>query len=243
MSALDIFVSFPAAGVIRLWSRSLFGDAESPACRRFLERVFQSVEISSVTIKGGDEPLADLHFCPRTFARRDVARRVVALLVQDAGRGEVKISRVTPSTAARDDEGVIRYYRHDWVVTGWQTKSDVAGRLRLKNPVLFRKSALCQAIERELTGVMGIDRFSTNSITCTVLVHYDPKQLTKTQVIEILDAALTASERPKSLDQPDLHLPICTASLPFAASAQFMVAPLLPAAAVLYAYTSIPTLK
>ncbi len=39
-------------------------------------------------------------------------------------------------------------------------------------------------------GVLGIDRYSTNSITCTVLVHYDPRQLTKAQVIEILDSAL-----------------------------------------------------
>jgi len=275
MSAFDISVSFPSAGVIRLWSRSLFGDTENPACRRFLERVFQAIEISSVTINGGDAPQADLHFCPRTFSRRDVVQQVVALLGQDsssddgptlgghaghalsngqvhkpqsqsshrAGQGEVKVTRVTSSTTARDDQGTVRYYRHDSLVTGWQTKSELAGRLRLKNPVLFRKSALCRAIERELTGVLGVDRFSTNSITCTVLVHYDPKQLTKTQVIEILDATLTGAERPATLDQPDLHLPICTASLPLAASAQFMVAPLLPAAAVLYAYTSIPTLK
>ena len=38
-------------------------------------------------------------------------------------------------------------------------------------------------------------------------------------------------------------MPICTASLPFAATAQFAVPALLPAAAVLFAYTSIPTFQ
>ena len=48
---------------------------------------------------------------------------------------------------------------------------------------------------------------------------------------------------PADPDEPDMHLPICTFSIPIAASAQFVAAPLLPAAALLYAYTSVPTFK
>ena len=48
---------------------------------------------------------------------------------------------------------------------------------------------------------------------------------------------------PQRLIQPDTHLPICTASLPIAAAAQFVAPPLLPIAAVLFAYTAIPTFK
>ena len=62
-------------------------------------------------------------------------------------------------------------------------------------------------------------------------------------MIEILDAALAGAEQPAEPDKLDMHLPICTASLPLAATAQFVAAPLLPAAAILYAYTSMPTLK
>ena len=40
MSPVDISVSFPSAGVIRLRSRSLFGDTENPTCRRFLRADF-----------------------------------------------------------------------------------------------------------------------------------------------------------------------------------------------------------
>jgi Cu2+-exporting ATPase len=154
-----------------------------------------------------------------------------------------RVTHVTPTSAARDDDGTIRYHRQDSVVTGWETKSELHGRIRLKNPLLFRKKALCSAIERALTGVLGIDKFSTNSMSCSVLVHYDPKQLTKAQLIEILDAAFASATRPEKLDQPDMHLSICTASIPLAASAQFVTAALMPPAALLYAFTSIPTLK
>jgi heavy metal translocating P-type ATPase len=246
MNALDISVSFPSAGVIRLGSRSLFVDADSTACRRFLERVFQVEAISGVTITEGDSARADLRFSPRSISLREIAERVVAALglgsSSDEGSND-RVVRIAPAAVARDDRGTIRYNRYDSLVTGWEIRSEVPGRLRLKNPVLFRRIALCQAIERELMGVLGVDRYSTNSFACTVLVHHDTRHLSRNQVIEILDAALMDAERPTGRDQLDIHLPVCTASIPLAAYSQFVVPPLLPTAAVLYAYTSIPTLK
>ena len=61
------------------------------------------------------------------------------------------------------------------MVTGWQVKLDSPGRIKLKNPVLYRKAELCQAIERELMSVLGIDKYKTSSLTCTVVVDYDPR--------------------------------------------------------------------
>src|SRR5260370_30235939 len=76
-----------------------------------------------------------------------------------------------------------------------------------------------------------------------VQVDYDPRQLSRLQVIEVLDSALANAEHPTKLDKLDLHLPICTASLPLSAIAQFAFPPLLPVAAAVFAYTSIPTFK
>ena len=64
-----------------------------------------------------------------------------------------------------------------WSPAG-RSSTSIPGRLRLKNPVIHRKAELCQAIERELMSVLGIDHYKTNPLTCTVLVEYDPKQLT-----------------------------------------------------------------
>src|SRR5262249_11473098 len=106
-----------------------------------------------------------------------------------------------------------------------------------------RKSELCQAIERELMSILGIDQYKSSSLFCTVQIDYDPRQLNKRQLIEILDSALAGAEHPSHLDKLDLHLPICTASLPLAATAQFAFPPLLPIAAAAFAYTSIPTFR
>jgi Cu2+-exporting ATPase len=227
--------------VIRVRSDGLFREADSPESRRFIGRVFLCEPITRITIVGGDHPRADLHYGPRHDALPDVVRRLKVLLGQERVGDE--LTRVVPSKLARDDRGVVRYHRHGALVTGWEVTSERPGRLRLRNRVLFRKRPLCQAIERELTGVLGIYRFATNSITSAVLVHFDPKQLTKPQVIEILDAALAGAQQPSALDELDLHLPICTASIPLAASAQFAAPTLLPVAAIVYAYTSVPTFR
>ena len=152
----------------------------------------------------------------------------------------VTITSVTP---VRDAKGEIRYFRHGTIVTHWEIKHELPGRLRLKNPVIHRKGELCQAIERELMSVLGIDYYKTNPLTSTVLVHYDRRQLTRDQIIEILETALANAEHPAQKDKLDLHLPLCTASVPLAAAAQFAAPAFLPAAAVLFAYTSIPTFK
>ena len=152
----------------------------------------------------------------------------------------LSFSSVTP---VRDAKGEIRYFRYGTIVTHWEIKHELPGRLRLKNPVIHRKAEVCQAIERELMGVLGIDYFKTSPLTSTVLVQYDRRQLSKNQIVEILESALAQAEHPVQKDKLDLHLPLCSASLPVAAVAQFAVPGLLPAAAVLFAYTSIPTFK
>ncbi len=227
----DLSVSFPSRGVIRLQSRSLFGDVEGPACRRFVERVSRAPEIVEITIGRQPAPHADLRFRPGRSRLDRVVERVVALLRQGPGDGEPHSNGHVSSNGRQSP------------VAAWQVQLDQPGRLRLKNRALYRKSELCQAIERELMSILGIDQYRTSSFFCTVQVDYDPGQLDRRQVIEILDAALAAAEHPTRLDKLDLHLPICTASLPIAAAAQFAVPALLPVAAAVFAYTSIPTFR
>src|SRR5262249_51237077 len=92
-------VSFPTQGVIRLQSRSLFGDADNPACRRFLERVFQAVEITNVTILGGSSPQAELRYCPKAATLEGVVQRIVAFLRQGSENGEVAANDPSPESS------------------------------------------------------------------------------------------------------------------------------------------------
>ncbi|MGC8640209.1 MAG: heavy metal translocating P-type ATPase, partial [Isosphaeraceae bacterium] len=203
---------------------------------------------------GGAAPHADLRFCHRSHALPEVVQRVSTCLDPDrkqepensdaaAGADQprgVSITRVTP---VRNETGQVRYFRYGSVVTNWEIKHELPGRLRLKNPLIHRKSDLCQAIERELMNVLGVDSYTTNPLTATVLVQYDPRELIRDQIIEILESALAAADHPPAKDKPDIHLPLCTVSVPVAAVAQFAAPGLLPVAAGLFAYTSIPTFK
>ena len=68
---MDIAISFPTRGQIRLDSRHLFAEPGNEECRLFLERVFHAPEITDVTIdscrKAGEVPYAELRFCPSTL--------------------------------------------------------------------------------------------------------------------------------------------------------------------------------
>jgi Cu2+-exporting ATPase len=281
MSSLDLDVSFPARGVIRLSSRALFGDADSPSCRRFLDRVLQAPEISEVTIRPGEVPSAELRYCPRSWTLHGVVGRVSSLLRQDSASqegmngdglrhlsptanghghtnghaglnghghangapGKDRLADTPVRAVTRSRDGMVRYARVESDRRGWQVVQDRPGRLRLRNRSLYRKSVLCEAIERELMSILGVEKYTTGSFRCIVQVDYDPRQLTRDQVIEVLDSALANAEHSTKLDKLDLHLPFCTASLPLAAAAQFAFPPLLPVAAGVFAYTSIPTFK
>ncbi len=221
MNVSDLSISFPRPGVILLRSQALFGDAENPVCHLLLERISRVEEISDVIVTRGETPQAELRFAAWRWRLKDVVRHLASLLSRESAI-DPPAERVSPQ---------------------WEIKIDRPGRLRVKNPLLYRKSRLCRAIERELLSVIGVDRYKTSSITCAVQVDYNPRQLTRKQVIEILDSALDGAEHPEKLDAIDIHLPLSTLSLPLAAVAQFAATPLLPVAAVVVAYTSIPTFQ
>jgi Cu2+-exporting ATPase len=150
---------------------------------------------------------------------------------------------VAPPIAARDRHGVVRLQRRGKVASGWTIRRHNSGHIKLRNPVLYRKKDLAQAIERELMSLLGVDKYSTNTLLSQVTIDYDPRQIDHWQLIEVLDSALAGAEHPTKLDKLNLHLPLCTASLPVAAAAQFAAPALLPVAAGLFAYTSIPSFQ
>ena len=68
----------------------------------------------------------------------------------------------------------VRVSSYGHVLSTWKVKHETPKRVRFHNAALYRKRELCQAIERELMSVVGIDTYETNELTATVLVHYNP---------------------------------------------------------------------
>jgi Cu2+-exporting ATPase len=142
-----------------------------------------------------------------------------------------------------DAVGTVRLYRHGPIVSSWKVLHELPGRMRLHHPALHRRKEVCQAIDRELMSVLGIDHYKTHAMSATVLVKYDPCRLRREQVIEILESVVTNTLVPAKTDDVDLHFPLATASLPLAAVAEFALPVLLPFSAALFVYTAIPSFK
>jgi Cu2+-exporting ATPase len=145
--------------------------------------------------------------------------------------------------AVPDARGVCRFYRQGQVFTSWEVIYETPNRLRVRHPILRRRSEVCQAIERELMGVLGVDTYSTSSATGTVLIKYNPKKLRRDQVLTILDSALANATIPEKKDPIDLDLPLNTLNVPLAVAGTFAAPALLPAAAGLLVYNSLHTYK
>jgi Cu2+-exporting ATPase len=241
----DIKIVCLDGGVIRIESARLCDEPDGLLCRRFVGRAFLAPEIDSAVIASAMAesvtPAIELRFAATQYSQRDVLERVAALL--DTAPNCDDGVELPPAYTARDRHGGIRYYPCGHRVTGWKVISERVGMIKLANPVLYRKAVLCEAVERELMSVLGIDRYETSVRSFWAKIEYDPRQLNRVQIVEILDGALANAEHPGRLDPLDLDLAICTASLPLAAIAQFVFAPLLPVSAALFAYTAIPSLR
>jgi heavy metal translocating P-type ATPase len=243
----DVRILFPQDGIIRVESAPMFADPDGPLCRRFVERSFQAPEIEGVVIAPAPVPAIELQFDATQRGQRQVLEHLVALLAA-GDEPTVELSNaddfeIPPAVTARDCCGVVRYRRYARRITGWRVVSERMGLIKLENPVIYRKTILCEAIERELMSVLGIDRYETSARNGSAKIEYDPRQLGPAQIIGILDAVVANAEHPEQLDKPEFDLAICTASVPVAAIAQFAMPALLPVSAALFAYTTIPSFR
>ena len=248
----SVKVVLTGSGGVRLLSTALFAQPDHPDCLRFLRRAFAVEVLRGVKIQSGHAAVCDLQFDAGVSLRDGLSRLADcldaprwALADEAASAPEPRplAPLVAPVPTAMDRHGVVRYHRHGHRISGWRIVARKAGSIKFANPVLYRKSALCEAVERELMSVLGVDRYKTHNLRGTVQIDYDPRRLSAGQLIEILDGALAQAGHQAELDQLDLDLTICSVSLPIAAAAQFALPALMPVAAGLFAYTAIPCFK
>ncbi|PTY03406.1 heavy metal translocating P-type ATPase [Verrucomicrobia bacterium LW23] len=239
-------VRYPKAGVIEIKSKDLFGDTGSEACRRFLERVFLAQEVNVVEVQSA-RGMATINYAFDGSPAQAVIKKV-ANYISSGGPDEHH-----DGESAQAFEGLqvlehyaqkqMRFQRYGPVVSTWAVKHETPGRIRFKNPIIYRKGEICQNIERELMSVLGVDNYNTDSLTSTVLIQYDPRKIQRHQLVEILDSALIHGDKQHERDAADLDFPLATTSLAIATVAQFAFPPLIIPSAMLFAYTLVPSVK
>ncbi|SRR5579862_12602 len=238
-SESDIRISFPAEDQIHVHSVKLFSDPHGEFSRLFIERAFLAREVESVEIEGLINR-AQIFFRRNGASGRDLIRRISRFLSAGSPPGGAPLT--FPLACLQSKKKSLRLHRHGSFISTWTVRHETRGRIRFHNPALHRKRELCQAIERELMSVTGVDRYQTNDLTDTVLVYYNKRLIHKRQLIEILDEALHKSEQ-AGKTPADLDLPLCTVSLGLAAAAQFIAPAFLPLAAIVFLYSVIPSFK
>jgi heavy metal translocating P-type ATPase len=235
----DLSVAFPAPDTIRFSSAVLFRDSRGAFARGFFARAFSAPDVLQVAIdpgKGTGEIVL-------TGALRPGDRRLAelrALFTAVPGRQSPSEAPALPEDYDRGPAKSVRLQRYGSKLSTWTARHDLPGRIRLHNPALYRRHELCQAVEREFMNTFGINRYSTDEFTATVLISYDPRQIQKHQLIELLDAILPKDSQ---VSPVDLDLPVCTASVALAAASQFLVPALGPLSAAVFLYSVIPSFK
>ena len=236
----DLTVAFPAANTIQFSSAALFRDSHGPFARAFFTRAFRASGVVQVAIDA-EARTAEIVL---DAALRPGDRRVaelVRLLSSAPPHQSAGEALVFPKDFSYSPSKSVRLQRYGRRLSAWTIRHELPGRLRLHSAQLYRRRELCQAIEREFMNTFGVDRYSTDELTATVLIQYDPKQIQKHQIIEILDAALSkAHEYP--ISPVELDLPICTASVALAVTSQFIPV-LAPLSSAVFLYSVIPSFK
>lgn len=243
-ATVDIAVSHPENGRMRLVSHYFFADPTADACQQFIGKIFEVEEVRAVEILAS-RAWAHVEYTNGVVPCREVVAKISRHLRNghDGPRAPcVNSPRDLPVAFADSAEGW-RVERHGTVLSTWQITHELPGRIRFHNRLIHRKKDICNAIDRSLMQALGVDRYKANPRTATVLIEYDPRKIQRHQLIQILDHALVEAERQDRKDFPDLDFPVCTASLGLAAASQLAAPGLLPLSAALFFYSTIPSFR
>ncbi len=237
-----VVVSLSAPNTIRLSAAGgIFRDTNGELAREFFRRAFRSPYVDQVAIDAESGTAEIVLSGPLNSGDRSLAE-LSKRLSSPAVTDEPDAAPALPDHLVSWKWKSARLQRYGRRLSTWTTTHQTPGRIRVHHPALVRCRKLCQSIEREFMNTFGIDRYATDELTGSVLVHFDPKQIQKHQIIELLDAVLPAA-LDLALAPVDLDLPVCTVSVALAAVTRTLIPALRPLSAGLFLYSVVPSFK
>jgi heavy metal translocating P-type ATPase len=237
----DLDISFPQVGKIAFHSPSRFSSWTRESVRRFVEISFGLSEIFEVEV----DPFlrtATLTYHPSGGAT-SVMSKVSRLYRGDAPADASasfsrELFRAIPKTQPR-----LRAFRYGEAISIWEPRAESSGSIRLRNVSILGKRHLVRRLERELMGVVGIERFDVHPISGCLTVEFNAQVVQTPLIVAHLDAALCSAPRKAPKSSADAGLKIATVSLALSACATFVAPALLPVGMALMLYTAMPSFR
>lgn len=85
--------------------------------------------------------------------------------------------------------------------------SFVDGRVRLRYPAL-RDNAIAALVSETVSGIEGIDSVQANSVTGSLLIFYNPKKLSREQLLELAEQGADFLPQTKACSCPSRKKPV-----------------------------------
>lgn len=226
-------------GGLRLRSESLFKDIKSERYKNFLEDVFDIRGVKSVDTSPLTRTVRIL-YDPAEIRGKALCSNLKKILSNSEKYSHKE--RCQSVNHLILNENIRRLNRFGDVVTTWQVKHSSSGRLRVTHPILYRRSACFDYIEKKMLNTPGIEKLIYNPNSQSILITYQAEKINEKRILSILHlslAELVSKLKPK--DRYDVQRPLTVTSLGLAAAGDYLFPWLIPLSTTLVYYSAKPT--
>jgi len=175
---------------VSIKSELLFDPGWESTAREFLVRAFSVEEVDAVTFRRHQARI-DVRLKP--WAADPHAWGKLATAFRGPGRRETAPrNRLTHQVAALRlaglvDETTVRVSRVGEALTTWGVTQHRRDRLRFTHPVLRRRREVMLRFKTELASVHGVESLSTNALTASVWVNFNPEVIDAERLVSVIE--------------------------------------------------------
>jgi Cu2+-exporting ATPase len=205
---VDVAVYHRREGRLRVVSRYFFADPRAEICRDFVQKLFEVEEVRAVEVRPSTAS-AHVEYAVGRAPSPDVLAKIGRHFQNGHGLSAPSARSLDglPLGLADGADGW-RVERHGPLLSTWEIRHELPGRIRVRNRLLHRKRDVFRVVERKLDQAAGVHGHRTNPSTATALVVYDPERIDRQRLIRVLDEAVVdAAHGNGAPHAPDLDRP------------------------------------
>jgi cation-transporting P-type ATPase C len=249
----DVIRISPGSKGVSIWSSALFGDLAGTYLREFLARVFSVQEVSAVEIQRS-KSFGRVYY-DSTPNPAEIWLKLRRALGSSSPSNPDSESAVIEPDPWQRPQGVESLYldgpgdlpiwvnRVDESLSTWRLRYLKGNRIRLTHPILLKRKDVAYRLEEELSAILGVEDFRTNTVSASVAIRFNLDQISASRLVRQLEKSwpslLDGLEGPPS----SRRLVIASGLLGLSYTGQYVVPALKPWALLAVALYGLPNVK